>query len=63
LGSKAKVSEWWNFGGERLLGAVKCDEPKERVLIEKFKIRTLQKNEACGTRPGLSLTISLYFRL
>ena len=31
LGSKVKDSEWRNFGGERLLGAVNGDEPKRRI--------------------------------
>ena len=31
LRSKVKVSEWSNFGGERLLGAVNGDEPKRGI--------------------------------
>jgi len=31
LGSKVKDSEWRNFGGERLLGAVNGDQPGRKI--------------------------------
>jgi hypothetical protein len=35
LRSKVKVSEWSNFGSERLLGAANGDEPKRRIRESK----------------------------
>jgi len=38
LGSKVKDSEWRNFGGERLLGAVNGDEPGRRIPRRGFRM-------------------------
>jgi hypothetical protein len=58
LGSKAKDSEWSNFGGERLLGAANGDEPKRELLKKSKTVETRQQiqnpdalaNEASTTR-------------
>jgi hypothetical protein len=45
LRSKGKDSEWWNFGGERLLGAVNGDELKG-VALKKSKSAPLKITRA-----------------
>ena len=53
LRSKAKVSEWSNFGGERLLGAANGDEPKRR--IHGIKSNPVKERSALRAAGRLSL--------
>src|SRR5229473_8464627 len=55
LRSKAKVSEWSNLGGERLLGAANGDEPKRR--IQESKSSPIDGG-ACSLRLRLKLALN-----
>jgi hypothetical protein len=48
LRSKVKVSEWRNFGVERVLGAANGDEPKRRIHEIKNQSREGEERAARG---------------